>query len=364
MRVLFIEGAGNLWGSERALLELIDSLPEANVAVCCPPGRPLVDELQRRGVRTYPYFVYRLHEQPRWQRARAAAGVIRACLRFRPDVLHLNHSGVYRVALPAAALLRRPVVAHVRLFEEARYLAERRPSASHLRGIVAISRAVEREIRRQAALDTIPVHLLYDPYSFSPHLEKRRPRNVFKHRVTYVGRLAPGKGLKVLLAAWPQVRRTHPEVECLIVGDGDRDFVHDLKASAGGREMDRSIAWAGFIEDVRPALATSDVLACPSDHEAFGRVILEAWEAGAVPVAFAGSGGAAEIIAAAGGGILYEEQKPESLAGALCAALDLDPREADGFVERGRAWAMAHCNPRTYGDALLGRLMAACARSR
>jgi len=105
-RTLIIEPAGGLWGSERALLDLIESAPGLEVAVCCPPRTPLAGELERRGVRVLPWFIERLHQKSRWRRALAAVGVLRACLVFRPDVIHINQSGAWRVTLPARRSLK------------------------------------------------------------------------------------------------------------------------------------------------------------------------------------------------------------------------------------------------------------------
>jgi len=44
-RTLVIEGSGELWGSERALLDLLDVLPRTDLAICCPAQMPLNDEL-------------------------------------------------------------------------------------------------------------------------------------------------------------------------------------------------------------------------------------------------------------------------------------------------------------------------------
>src|SRR4051794_23950073 len=57
-RVLVIEAAGNLWGSERSLLDMISGTQGIEVTVCCPPGRPLLAELEKRGIRSIPTFVY------------------------------------------------------------------------------------------------------------------------------------------------------------------------------------------------------------------------------------------------------------------------------------------------------------------
>jgi glycosyltransferase involved in cell wall biosynthesis len=281
-------------------------------------------------------------------------GVLRACLQFRPDIVHLNQSGVYGVALPAAALLRLPIVAHVRLFEDAQYLAARRPNPERLRAIIAVSGAIEQEIHRFEALNQIPVHFLYDAYaSAGPLMPGGRATRAVR-RIACVGRIAPVKGQDLLIAAWPLVRRANQDAECVIVGDGDIAFVEQLKARTSAEDSDK-ITWAGFIEDVRSLLEGCAALACPSHREPLGRVVLESWDAGAVPVVYAGSGGAAEIVADARAGILYEQQTPESLADALRRALDLDPHESDGMIERGRSWISTHCDPRAYGEALVSR---------
>jgi glycosyltransferase involved in cell wall biosynthesis len=106
------------------------------------------------------------------------------------------------------------------------------------------------------------------------------------------------------------------------------------------------------VDDILPLLQTSSVLAFPSHRETLGRVIFEAWDAGAIPVVFSGSGGAAEIVAAAKGGILYEEQTPESLARVLRDALELDQEQRAVLIGNGRSWMAENCNPEMYGEML------------
>src|SRR5262249_23506337 len=149
-------------------------------------------------LRVYPYFVYSLHEKSRWHRLQAATGVLRACLEFRPDIIYLNQSGYYRVVLPAAVLLNLPIVAHVRIFEDVAYLARRHPSPRRLRGLIAISLAIEEAIRRSPELKAISLHRIYDAYAPSP-----QPRLQFRMatRVACVGRLVPIKGQDILVDA-------------------------------------------------------------------------------------------------------------------------------------------------------------------
>jgi glycosyltransferase involved in cell wall biosynthesis len=346
-RTLVIEPSGGLWGSERALLDLIESAPDLEVAVCCPPHTPLVAELEKRGVPVLPYFVERLHEKPRFRRLQAALGVVCACLSFRPDVLHVNQSGAYRVVLPAASLLNLPVVCHVRIFEDAAYLAECRPDSRRLTALIAISRAVEDEIRDFESLAAIPVYRMYDAYYRAPaEPEAKRVAG----RIACVGRVTPIKGQEMLLRAMA-LDALPKTAECLIVGDGEADYVASLKAVSPA-----NVEWRGFVKDVAALLRTCAVLVCSSQREPLGRVIFEAWDVGAVPVVFAGAGGAAEVVSAADGGILYDEQTPQALVRALAAAVALDERDASRLTANGRAWLDANCAPLPYGRAVAALL--------
>lgn len=364
LKALVIEPAGNLRGSERALLDLLDGACGLSVAVCCPPARPLNAELEARGIRVFPYYVYELHRKSKWQRLLAALGTLRACLEFKPDVIYLNQSGAYGVALMAATLLKVPIVAHVRLFEDVAYLARHRPNRRRLRGLIAVSIAVLEEIQRFRELATIPSHRVYDGYARTsgPHADLA-PRNS-SPRLACLGRLEPDKGTDILIAALARLQSNRETVACVFAGEGDRGFVQELKRMAVDTGTSSGIQWLGWVPDTVRVLSTCTVLACPSHRETFGRVILEAWDAGAVPVVFSGSGGAAEIVRAAGGGFLYFEQTPDALAMALRDALELAPEHAAGLVSNGRAWMATNCDQKQSSDAVIAILENACANSR
>lgn len=343
-RVLIVEPAGGLWGSERALLDLIDATCDLEIAVCCPPGSPLQIELGQRGIRTLPWFVAELHRKSRWRRLQAALGVIRACITFRPDVIHVNQSGAYRVVLPAASLLNLPMVCHVRIFEDVAYLAKRSPVTKRLKALIAISGAVEAEIKRFPPLRAVPVHRIYDAYaptSTATDVE-RQPG-----RFACVGRITPIKGQELLVHTLQMTDLFEGKVEALIVGDGEADYVRLLKDMAPAAGPVHAI-WTGFVADVLPLLSTCRALVCPSHREPLGRVIFEAWNAGAVPVVFAGSGGAAEIVTGSNGGLTYDAQSPAALSDALKRVLRLGAKERNALVENGRNWMVRNCSQKRY----------------
>jgi glycosyltransferase involved in cell wall biosynthesis len=361
IRVLVIEPAGNLWGSERALLDGLSWMPNVEVGVCCPPSGPLRSKLDTASIRTFPYFIYGLHEKNKWARLRAAIGVVRACLEFRPDILHLNQGGCYRVVLPAAILFNLPIVAHIRIFEDVTYYAERNPDPRHLRGLIAISKTIELELKARPQLSNIPVYVLYDPYVMSSRDEElvAPTRNV--HRVGCVGRIVPIKGQDILIDAIHYLRRNGDDkAECVFVGDGPNDYLQQMKAAAAQGAGASIITWLGVRSDVVSILRTCGVLACPSRREPLGRVIFEAWDAGAMPVACAMSGGAAEVVAAADGGLLYQEHKPAALAEALHAAFCLPEGQAARRIISGRAWVSNNCDPKRYGEVFSTLLKQAC----
>ena len=363
-RALVVEPAGNLWGSERALLDFVGRLPDVETAVCCPPRSPIIAELEKLAIRTFPYFIYGLHEKSRLMRMLAAIGLVRACLEFRPDVLYLNQSGCYRVALPAAVLFNLPIVAHVRIFEDADYFAKRRPDPRRLRSIVAISHAIEAELSRWPQLSAIPQYMLYDAYVPAVPTDQSNSAERISNRVGCFGRIVPNKGQNLLIDATHWLSRNGAEIECLIVGDGQIHFVQQLKAAAAEGAGASVIKWLGIRDNVVSLLRTCAVLACPSHREALGRVIFEAWDAGAVPVACTTSAGAAEVILAADGGILYTEQAPKSLARALRATLQLPQKEVARLIRNGRSWMSKHCDSRLYNEAIAKILCDAVALQR
>jgi glycosyltransferase involved in cell wall biosynthesis len=341
-RVLIVEAAGNLWGSERALIDLIEGITDLDVAVCCPPATPLVEELKKRGIYTFGFFRADLHLKSRVHRLWAAFGVVRACFVFRPDVIHLNQSGSYRVVLLAAMLWKLPIVAHVRIFEDVAYLARQTLRPTRLVGMIAISEAIEAEIRRSPQLAAIPLHRIYDAYA--PSGAPRSAEVRIENRIICLGRIALVKGQDILIDALALLRGS---AESLVVGDGDPTLLDRLKRAATDKGV--SLQWLGFVHDVIPLLRTASVLVCPSHREPLGRVIFEAWDAGCVPVVFGGGGGSAEVVRASGGGIVYTEQTPESLAAALEMALALDPTQRNELVAKGRSWMTANCDPSAYG---------------
>jgi glycosyltransferase involved in cell wall biosynthesis len=354
-KVLVIEPSGQLWGSERALLDIVGLLPDTEVWVCCPPATSLLQELQRRGIGALPWFVSDLHKKSRWVRLKAALGVLLACIKLKPDVIHVNQAGAYKTALLASKILRVPLVCHVRLFEEVPYLAKQPQHVRRISALIAVSNSIAAAIRSEPSLQHIALHTLYDGYV-------RQSQNTKGHRridnqIICLGRLEWRKGQDIALEAAKLLGKT---ISLLVVGDGQRDFTVELKSRFSGLT---NVVWHGFATEPMPLLLSSTVLVCPSHLEPLGRVVFEAWDAGCLPVVFAGSGGAAEIIEQSGGGLAYTEQSAQCLASVLEHALASSETERPRMIESGRTWMAEHCDARKNGAVLASILAEAAGKT-
>ena len=336
MKILTVEPAGNLWGSERALLDLIAAAPGADFAVCCPPGTSIIPLLEAREIPCLPFYVSGLQQKSRINWLRASMGVLKACLAFKPDVLHVNQAGAYRTCLPAIRLLGLPMVCHVRIYEDVPHLARR--IAGHRKGLalVAVSASVGQALQARSELADFPVRNLYDPFSMPSQPSHCQGKD---SRIICLGRIAPSKGQHLLIEA---VLDHHLDqlAEVVLVGTGEPSYLRDLMDRAGGR-----VKFHGFDPDAAKRLRPGDILVVPSEREPLGRVILEAWAAGALPVAGRSSGGAAEIIEKSEGGLFYDAPSADALASALRRAWELGGELRIERSARGRRWAMQHCDP-------------------
>jgi glycosyltransferase involved in cell wall biosynthesis len=136
-------------------------------------------------------------------------------------------------------------------------------------------------------------------------------------------------------------------------GDGGDSFSLELAKLVDRLGIADQIDWHGYQEEIPSRIAAAAVLVCPSHVEPLGRVVFEAWDAGTIAVAWAGSGGPAEVIKASQGGFLYTEQTGKSLARTLQSVLELSPSARQQLVDRGRRWLSRNCSPAAYGERML-----------
>jgi glycosyltransferase involved in cell wall biosynthesis len=155
--------------------------------------------------------------------------------------------------------------------------------------------------------------------------------------VTYVGRLAPEKGVDVLVDAWPSVAARTP-ARLLIVGQGAEEAGLRLRARALG--VADSVRFTGGVADAAPLLRAADASVLPSRSEGMPLSLLEAMACG-LPVIATGVGGSLEVLGGGGLGLLVPPERPEALAAAMARVLG-DPALRGRLGRAARAHVLEH----------------------
>ncbi|MDQ4068254.1 MAG: glycosyltransferase family 4 protein [Actinomycetota bacterium] len=107
-------------------------------------------------------------------------------------------------------------------------------------------------------------------------------------RAIYTGRLSEEKDLLRLLDAWRIVAEPRAEAVLTLAGDGGRyrSVQTELRQRVGqDAVLARSVVFTGWVSDVGPLLASSDVYVFPSLTEGMSNALLEACAWGRVVVA-------------------------------------------------------------------------------
>lgn len=128
------------------------------------------------------------------------------------------------------------------------------------------------------------------------------------------GRLVPHKGYHLLLEAVARVRARHPELKCVIVGDGAERA--NLEALSQRLALGSAACLAGFQPDVVPYLQAADFFVLPSSREGLPLSALEAMACG-VPCVLTRVSGNPEIVEDGENGLLV----PVGSIGALADAI-------------------------------------------
>ncbi|GAI15492.1 unnamed protein product [marine sediment metagenome] len=136
--------------------------------------------------------------------------------------------------------------------------------------------------------------------------------------ILFVGKLAPRKGVDILLRALPQVLR-ETEVKLVLAGSGNQ---HEYQHLAQALGIPDKLCFLGRVPDdtLRLLYSSCDLFVLPSRLEGLGIVVLEAMAAGK-PIIATSVGGIPELIESGQNGILVEAGDEGKLASAIVRVL-------------------------------------------
>jgi glycosyltransferase involved in cell wall biosynthesis len=269
----------------------------------------------------------------RWLQAARSVPLVatlrRSLVRRRVQLVHTNTLKMAAIGGLAARVSGVPIVWHMRdilpagparqaLHEAARAA---RPT------VIAISKAVAQTLDG-LDLRVEVVHNGIDPAKAVPRRSRAEVRRdlglpASAPVAVALGRLTPWKRHADLLRALARPAEPLPRTHLLVVGDSafwEEDHAAELRALAAELGLADRAHFIGFRDDVYDVLAASDVLALPSEHEPFGRALIEAMAVG-TPVIATRSGGVPEIVEHERCGLLVEVGDVEALAAAVARVL-------------------------------------------
>jgi glycosyltransferase involved in cell wall biosynthesis len=266
---------------------------------------------------------------------------------WRPDVLHAHGVRAGALAALAIGLIRRP--ARPALVVTVHNAPPQGRAASFVHGSLERSCARRADLvlcasadlaarlrtRGAAVVEQVDVAAPVSQVPTAAEVAAARAEMSEAGRpvVLAVGRLAPQKGLDVLVAAAARWRHRDPRPVTVIVGEGP--LAGPLRAQAA-RRAGSDVRLLGARDDVPALLAAADVVVVPSRWEARALIVQEAMQAGR-PIVATRVGGI-PALTGTDGAVLVPADDPVELAAAVTALLD-DPDKAArlGGVARARA---------------------------
>lgn len=280
----------------------------------------------------------------------AWARLVRYLRRERVDVLHAHMYGSNVWAPVLGRLGGVPVVVateHSWTYEgqRVRQLLDRFWVGPGVDAFVAVS---PEDARRMAEIEKvpagkirmIPTGLLRDPDELAGAPATVRDELGLGPDVPVVGavgHLRPMKAMDVLVDAFARVAERVPDAHLIIAGDGP--LRPDIERQIAALGVGERVHLLGVREDVPAVLASSDVVAMPSDSEGSPIALIEAMTAGR-PVVATRVGGVPAILDEGRCGVLVPPRDPGALAAAVQSLLaDRDRAERLGEVAAERARA-------------------------
>lgn len=149
-----------------------------------------------------------------------------------------------------------------------------------------------------------------------------------------IGRLAPTKGLPLLLEAFANVKRRIPAAALIIIGQGR--LKDELQKNVSEKGLADCVHFLGQRDDIPVLLRAMDVFVLASVAEGLPRSLLEAM-ASSIPCIAANVGGIAEIITDKQSGYLVEAQNLDAIVGAMLEVTNLTGQQLKELTENARS---------------------------
>ena len=218
--------------------------------------------------------------------------------------------------------------------------------------LITVSEAINNLFNKKPSQKNkfVKIYNAVDISNFHLELNKKRPllnRWDFKKAdvvVAMVGRLSPEKNHQYFIEAASKLLKQESNLKFIIIGEkkfyGDENYYHSLINQCHRMRVENEIKFINFENDIPAIMATIDLLVLVSEHEPFGRVLIEAM-AMEKPVIASDIGGPKEIVAHNKTGLLIEPKNAAKLADAILY-IYRNPKIARKMGREGRKRVMKY----------------------
>lgn len=374
VKILFVDTSGREGGAERSLTLLIEAMVKDGVRVTLvTPRKALSCEgrifKQIQIVRTCRFLPRRrpsvsqaLDLACRWVGSMLV--ILWAIIMTRPRLVHANTTNAMLVALIPARLTKRPLVWHVRDLANLGWIG--RLCGRQASTVVAVSKSIRQHLVNQG-IPQDKVHVVYngvDP-SFGQVDSRCEARRTLREKFGFphdafvclnLGQFVPWKRQDVFLQVAADVSRQCDRARFLVIGGEPWGECRLMRLELDGLARQLGVAdrvvVSDWQEEIQSILAAVDVMVHTAEAEPFGRVIIEAMQAG-VPVVAVRAGGPMEIVQEEQSGLLVDAGDIKGLSSQILRVLRdelLAKRLAEGGQQRVREAFTAEETARSIGS--------------
>ncbi len=299
MKILLISHSSNLYGAERCLIDLAEGLVRSGhiFSVLCPAPGLLSKELGKLKIPVY-YMTFPGIGKGGFKQ------VLLFLLRFFPAVIRLSRwmkkQKVKIVYSNTINALYGPIAAKLIGVRSIWHIHEVKPKNVFLIKMAGViinlfsSEAIFNSRATMRAFSKHPQsnwHVVYNGIEIKNYYGKKDYAADFI--IGFAGQMVENKQPTRFLHAFSETKKQIANIQGIMAGDGS--LLPKIRLLAEELAIADDIIFTGYLTDLAPFYATIDVLVLTSDHEAFGRVILEAMSFGRAVIA-ADVGGVSELV--------------------------------------------------------------------
>lgn len=339
MRILFITHCSVLYGANRSLIELIETLQKNNIQcnVWIPEAGPIEEELCRLKCRyriiNYCNGVYEVGHYNQKQAWYNLKNNIKNAYKYKEliktwkiDIIHTNTS-INLFGAFLAIMTGKPHIWHIREMmlpdyhfkydypRLSRFLLKRADK------VIFISNATRQYWEKTETYRNAIVR--YNGFNLDKYIaEKENDMAENKLNLLMAGAISQGKGsLEAVKAIKVLVKRNIKNIHLRMVGEGTPEYVGKIRQYIARNKIEEYVEIISFQKNLSQLRRRSDIALMCSKKEALGRVTIESM-AGKLLVIASDSGGTKELVKDGITGYLYESGNYNQLADKIEYALN------------------------------------------